>query len=80
MNSPTRYKAVWVSSHEDEEHCYSDSMHQTFKQAEAAAIRNGRKAGVIEWAQVCEQRRHPDGYWQEVARWTGDWDALEQSY
>jgi hypothetical protein len=78
-----RFVADWIEDMDDDgTDKHSSSTHWTLEAAQAAAVAASRKAGAIEWVCVREQVWQGDkrtGRWETVARWTGDWDTLEQS-
>ncbi len=73
-----RYIAEWIIDMDDEgTDKDATSIHPTYDEAVKAAVSGSKKANVIEWVRVREQKKHRDGYWQTVARWHGDWDHME---
>ena len=80
---PNRFRADWVAAwHQDDavfgaDPTYDSSFHATREEAEHAAIAAGKKAGVVEWIGVREQRYDiTTRSWETVERWAGDWDGL----
>jgi hypothetical protein len=87
MYGKTRYEAEWIAKqHADasgewspDRDEYGASHHATKEAAEAAAIRESKRAGV-EWILVAEQK-YIGHEWVDQRRWTGDWDGLhEETY
>ena len=77
------FRADWIEDMDDNgtDH-QASSVHPTFEAARAAAIASSKKAGAIEWIRIREQVWQGDkhaGHWETVARWTGDYDEVEQS-
>jgi hypothetical protein len=83
MTAAHRFRADWVASWRQQDAdvgldpTYDSATFPTREAAEAAAIANGKKAGVIEWIGVREQRYDiTTRDWETVERWTGDWSGL----
>lgn len=76
----TRYIADWIIDMDDDGTAEDRAVLSSFEAAKAHAIREGKRAGAIEWWAVREQEfiGCNDGgppYWQTVRRWHGDWDG-----
>lgn len=79
-SKPRRFVADWIEDmDEDGPGKEGRSVHQTYELAHAAAVAGSKKAGAIEWVRVREQEYDAKRGWHTVARWTGDYDAMEQS-
>lgn len=78
-----KFTAHWITDMDDEAtDVQATSTHSSFDEARDAAIAGSKQAGAIEWIAVREHEWVGDkrmGHWETVARWTGDYDEVEQS-
>lgn len=87
--SDVRFRAEWIDAQHHDEHGdwdpdrdeYVGSTHATLEAAQKAAIAGSKKANVVEWVKVTEERFNPslrihrrsDAAWDTVRVWHGDW-------
>ena len=90
--SDVRFTAEWIKAqHTDpvtgewnpDRDEYVGQTFSTLKAAQSAAIRESKRANVVEWCRVSEERfnaelgipRRSDAAWDTVAVYHGDWDG-----
>lgn len=82
-----RFVAEWIDDMDDVESDRSaTSIHSTLEEARLAAVKASKASGAIQWIRIREQiliTGHdpcgPFSRWETVARWSGDYDGIEQS-
>jgi len=90
-NPDVRFIAEWIAAQHHDERGewdpdrdeYVGSTHATLEAAQAAAISESKKAGVVEWVKVEEQTfnaelgipRRSEAAWDVTRAWHGDWDG-----
>lgn len=90
-----RFKAEWIQlQHFDESgewlpdrDEYGVAYFETFDEAQAAAIKNSKRAAQAEWIRIAEQELidsedetgTPWRRWETQRAWTGDYDGVEDS-
>jgi hypothetical protein len=86
-----RYEAEWIAAQYHDEHGewdpdrdeYVGSTHATLEAAQRAALEGSKKAGVVEWCRVTEERfdsslgipRISPAAWDVTRVWSGGWDG-----
>ena len=79
-----KFVGEYVSALQGEELIYAKTGPRTSMEAAMKdAIEAGKKANVMEWVSVTESvwvGHKITGYWNEVQRWTGDYEFQEEQF